>query len=180
MKLGWDQRVGRNRNIMEWRSSEDRAPGQYSMVVDVRGRRKNMTEINMSAGCRRKNMSAAAREYAAPPGRGLPLISRFLARGVARKVIQRLPPPLSANLMPDCSVGALVPSVVKAEARGAIFSGPAAATGAISSSETTNVAGEAAVAGAMEATGGVVRGGVGVSVSAEERCTVSSTNHHCN
>ncbi|MQL83913.1 hypothetical protein Taro_016411 [Colocasia esculenta] len=75
--------------------------------------------------------------------------------------------------MADFSVGALVPSVVKAEARDAISSGPAAATGAVSSSETTNAAGGAAAAveaGAMEATGGVVRGGVGVSVSADGRC----------
>ncbi|MQM18651.1 hypothetical protein Taro_051646 [Colocasia esculenta] len=37
MKLGWDLRVGRNRNITSWRSADDLAPRKYSMVVDVRG-----------------------------------------------------------------------------------------------------------------------------------------------
>ncbi|MQL99522.1 hypothetical protein Taro_032244 [Colocasia esculenta] len=37
MKLGWDLWVGRNRNITSWRSANDPVPGQYSMVVDVRG-----------------------------------------------------------------------------------------------------------------------------------------------
>ncbi|MQL69215.1 hypothetical protein Taro_001515, partial [Colocasia esculenta] len=37
MKLGWDLRSGRNRNITSWRSADDPAPGQYSMGMDVRG-----------------------------------------------------------------------------------------------------------------------------------------------
>ncbi|MQM16121.1 hypothetical protein Taro_049074 [Colocasia esculenta] len=37
MKLGWDRSSGRNRNFTPWKSSDDPAPGEYSMAMDVHG-----------------------------------------------------------------------------------------------------------------------------------------------
>ncbi|MQL80077.1 hypothetical protein Taro_012539 [Colocasia esculenta] len=37
MKLGWDLRAGRNRNITSWKSADDPATGEYAMGMDVHG-----------------------------------------------------------------------------------------------------------------------------------------------
>ncbi|MQM02024.1 hypothetical protein Taro_034779 [Colocasia esculenta] len=37
MKIGWDLRSGKNRNFTSWRSGDDPAPGEYTMVMDLRG-----------------------------------------------------------------------------------------------------------------------------------------------